>query len=219
MTAVLIPGFAQTAGIWNRVIEAADVECLALEVPERKSWDETVETLAEMGGAGTYVGYSMGGRLALGLALAHPELVKRLVLVSAGAGIAHPDDREMRSAQDRRWAEIVRSSGVEAFLDKWLDQPLFDNLGPAARSNRIQDPERIGSQLEVLGQAQMPSYWERLAEIEVSVTVLAGELDSKYVQIGEAMQASIGPNAGLDVVIGAGHSLVLQAPEIIAGLL
>ena len=49
--------------------------------------------IADAGGPGTYVGYSMGGRFCLHAALARPDLVERLVLISATAGIDDADER------------------------------------------------------------------------------------------------------------------------------
>ena len=48
--------------------------------------------VAALAGPGTYVGYSMGGRFALAAALDRPDLVERLVLIGATAGI--DDDAE-----------------------------------------------------------------------------------------------------------------------------
>ena len=219
MTVVLIPGFAQTASVWNPVLTATDGDCLALEIPQLGSWSDTVEALAEMGGKGIYVGYSMGGRLALALALALPELVERLVLVSAGPGLARQHDREIRRASDAEWATLVVSEGVEAFLDEWLAQPMFSGVKQSGRAHRLADPGRIANQLKVLGQGAMPSYWGRLAELSMSVTALVGALDTKYTGIGRAMVDEVGSNAVLEVVPESGHAVPTERPEAIAALL
>ena len=81
----------------------------------------------------TYVGYSMGGRLALHLAVARPDLVERLVLVSSTAGI-DDDDRASRPAGRRRAPRDARSSATASPRSStdWLALPLFANLPPDA---------------------------------------------------------------------------------------
>src|SRR6202011_6209711 len=86
-----------------------------------------------------YVGYSMGGRLSLHLALERPDLVERLVLVGATAGLASPADRAARRAADEALAGRLAAEGVEAFVDWWLAQPLFAHLQAeaAGREDRL----------------------------------------------------------------------------------
>ena len=52
-----------------------------------------------------WLGYSMGGRYALHVALRHPELVRRLVLVSATGGIDDPAERAARREGDEALAD------------------------------------------------------------------------------------------------------------------
>src|SRR5688500_933322 len=68
------------------------------------SFEETAGALGEAGGAATYVGYSLGGRLCLRLAADHPELVQSLVLVGASPGLADGEERAARRAADEALA-------------------------------------------------------------------------------------------------------------------
>src|SRR5690606_13664825 len=61
------------------------------------------------------LGYSMGGRLALHLALAAPTRVERLILESATYGIVDPAERAARRASDNELAEWIEAHGVDAF--------------------------------------------------------------------------------------------------------
>ena len=70
------------------------------------------------------VGYSMGGRLALHLALRHPDRVGKLVLFSASPGLKTEDERTARREVDlQRAAEIEEDLG--GFLRRWYRMPLF----------------------------------------------------------------------------------------------
>src|SRR6266540_22355 len=79
--------------------------------------------LGEAGGAAAYLGYSLGGRLCLRLALDRPELVRALVLVGASPGIQDPAARAERRAADEALAAAVERDGVAAFLDRWPAGP------------------------------------------------------------------------------------------------
>src|ERR1700728_4014819 len=97
---VLLHGFGNTHRAWDGVIAALDRERyrpLALDLPghgeaadaeRRITFAGCVEhVLARSPERFALCGYSLGGRVALHVALAAPERVSRLVLVSTSAGI------------------------------------------------------------------------------------------------------------------------------------
>jgi pimeloyl-ACP methyl ester carboxylesterase len=61
----------------------------------------------------------------------------------------------------------------------------------------------------------MSPLWGRLGELPMSLTLIAGERDSKYRKLGERMAAVI-PDARLLVVPAAGHAVHLEAPALVA---
>jgi 2-succinyl-6-hydroxy-2,4-cyclohexadiene-1-carboxylate synthase len=167
-----------------------------------------------------WAGYSLGGRLALQVALDHPGRVNALVLISTNPGIVDPAARTARRAQDEQLAETVEAEGVDAFLIRWLSQPMFADLDPsAARRHRLDSAGAVAHQLRALGQGTQDPLWDRLSELSMPVTVVAGARDKKYTAIARRAVAAIGTNAELLVVPGAGHNLLLAAPDMIAGLL
>lgn len=101
--------------------------------------------LVRTGGLGTYIGYSMGGRVALHAALAHPDQVQRLVLVGATAGLDDPDEREARRTADERLADHIEVVGVQTFIDEWLENPLFEGLTDETAQRRPAAEHRRGS--------------------------------------------------------------------------
>lgn len=222
---VFVHGFTQTADSWDPVIRALgpDADARAVEVPEGLDFESTATGIGLRGGRGTYVGYSMGGRLCLALALDRPDLVDGLVLVSASPGIADDQERAARRAADERLAADVERDGVEAFLERWLAQPLFASLprelariDERLRGNSV---ERITHQLRALGQGAQPSLWHRLGELRMPVLLVSGAYDRKYREIASAMATAIGPNARTAVVDGAGHAVPLEQPAALAALL
>jgi 2-succinyl-6-hydroxy-2,4-cyclohexadiene-1-carboxylate synthase len=234
---VLIHGFTQNAACWPGVAEALAAasragrisrEVVAVDAPGhgRRAdvtaglW-EAADLLAAEGGRADYVGYSMGGRIALHIALAHPDLVHRLILVSATPGIE--DDRARaarREADEAQAAELARSGDIDGFLQRWLAGPLFATL-PAEKAGlearRTNTAAGLASSLRGLGTGTQDNLWPRLAELAMPVLVVAGQADATYSAIAERMAAAI-PKAQLALLPGAGHTAHLEQPERFAGL-
>ncbi|MFM7616889.1 MAG: alpha/beta fold hydrolase [Actinomycetes bacterium] len=222
MRLVAVPGFTQSASAWRDVIAAApDLDIVALDVPEARTFVETAAAIADRGGSAVYVGYSMGGRLCLEVALRRPELVEGLVLVSATAGIADDDERAARLEADRALARHARAVGVEVFLTEWLAQPLFASLptdaGQIAERAAAHTADSIAHQLVDLGQGAQEPHWDALGDLDVPVMVLTGEQDAKYDAIGDAMFEAI-PDC-LRLRLPGGHALPLEQPAAVAAAL
>lgn len=164
-------------------------------------------------------GYSMGGRIALGVALAAPERVSRLVLVSASAGIADAAERLQRAAADARLAAEIEGAPLERFIARWREQPLFASEPQHVRALAIADHRRnttagLAAALRGAGAGAMPSLWERLSELSMPVTVLAGERDDRYRQIGSRIAVAV--ERGRLRVVSGGHALLLENPAAVA---
>jgi 2-succinyl-6-hydroxy-2,4-cyclohexadiene-1-carboxylate synthase len=221
-------GFTQTRTSAHeyRSILAGRHEVLTLDLPGhgeaadvRANLDETARLVAEaLGEPVDLGGYSMGGRVALHVALAHPHVVKRLVLVGATRGIVDEDERAARRARDEELARRIETRGVDAFLDEWLAQPLFASLGDASDlATRSRDGAGLAASLRLAGTGTQSYLDARLREITVPVLALAGERDEKF--SGEAIAiASAVQDGRAEVVKGAGHAAHLEAPEACAAL-
>jgi 2-succinyl-6-hydroxy-2,4-cyclohexadiene-1-carboxylate synthase len=217
---VVVHGFTQTAASWSPVAELLTIPTRAVDVPGGRDFVSVAHALGQ--GRADYAGYSQGGRLCLQLALDHPSVVHRLVLVSASPGIADRVERAARRESDERLAQDIERDGVDAFLERWLAQPLFATL-PRERSGidarrAANTVDSLTHQLRVLGQGVQPSNWERLGELRMPVLLIAGALDTKYVDIAQRMAAQI-PEVRVEILAGAGHACHLEQPERVAHLL
>ena len=217
---VLVHGFTQTPASWAPITEHLGAVARAPVVPDGVDFVTVADALAD--GPATYVGYSQGGRLCLQLALDRPEIVHKLVLVSASPGIADPDERAARRDADERLAEEIERDGVDAFLERWLAQPLFATL-PRERAGiderrAANTVDSLTAQLRVLGQGAQPSNWERLGELRMPVLLIVGGLDTKYVDLAHRMAERLA-DARVEVLDGAGHACHLEQPERVAQLL
>ncbi len=176
---------------------------------------------AGAGGPAAWIGYSMGGRYALHVALAAPHVVSRLVLVSATAGFDTPEERAARRASDEAVARRIERDGVAGFVRWWLTRPLFATLPPeaAALDARLANTVAgLASSLRLAGTGTQDPLWDRLAAIDVPVLVTAGALDAAYTARAERLAGAIGANATLAVVDGAGHACHLERPAEWAAL-
>lgn len=171
-------------------------------------------------------GYSLGARLALGFSLEHPELVRRLTLIAPSAGLSEVEDRHARAVADDSLAALLRCQGLAPFLERWEAQPLFasQRLLPAeARAKKFverssHDPDALAASLAALSKGRMPSYWERLGELRMPVTLVVGALDTKFVSEARAMKERIA-QAELFLVPDAGHDVVLERPAELSAIL
>lgn len=169
------------------------------------------------------LGYSMGGRLALHLALAAPERVTSLILESASPGIEDGAERMERRRSDERLARRIERQGVEAFVRHWESLPLFAGLqrvsdGARARlhAERLAHPGHgLANSLRGMGAGTQASLWARLSELSIRVLLIAGAEDQKYCSIAVAMHRLL-PNAELAIIPDAGHVVHLEQPEAFA---
>ena len=172
--------------------------------------------VAQQGGRAAYVGYSMGGRLCLHVALAHPDFVEALVLVGTTAGIRDDVERADRRRDDEERAARIERDGVDAFLREWLAQPLFASLPPEARGlddRRTNTAPGLAASLRLAGTGAQEPLWDRLAELEMPVLLVAGERDEKFTALAHEMAAAIGDNARVALVADAGHAAHLERPD------
>jgi 2-succinyl-6-hydroxy-2,4-cyclohexadiene-1-carboxylate synthase len=178
-------------------------------------WDGA-DLIAERGGRAAYVGYSMGARFALHVALAHPERVDALVLIGGTAGIDDASARAERRADDEERAARLERDGVDSFLETWLALPLFAGLTAETqfRSERKENTvDGLASSLRAAGTGSQDSLWSRLGELTMPVLLVAGADDAKFTAEAQRMGASIGDNATIESVPRAGHSAHLENPD------
>ena len=228
---VLAHGFTQTARSWAE-FEAllaerlGDVAAVAVDLPghgectaplDADLW-AAAEHLTTVGGTAHYVGYSMGGRVALHAALRSPDRVRSLVLIGATAGIDDDTERSVRREADERLADRIEAIGVEAFIDEWLASPLFAGLdaSSAQRDDRLRNTAAgLAASLRSTGTGTQEPLWDRLGEVTQPVLVLAGAHDAKFRVLGERLAAGL-PHATFHVIAGAGHTVHLEQPTATA---
>jgi pimeloyl-ACP methyl ester carboxylesterase len=138
-----------------------------------------------------------------------------LVLVGATAGIDDRAERSARREADERLAADLERDGLDAFLERWLANPLFAGLSPedasldARRQNTVAG---LAASLRLTGTGSQEPLWDRLGGLPMPVLVVAGEDDTKFTELGERLVEAIGASAALAVIPGAGHAVHLEQP-------
>ncbi len=231
---LLLHGFLGSRHDWDFLVPrlAPKFRCVAVDLPGHgetpievaKNFDATTDALAGLLDTlridrCAVVGYSMGGRVALGLAAAYSERVERLALESASPGMRTEEERAARREHDEGLARQLETVPFEDFLTRWYEQPLFETLKnhPAAFASvmerrRRNDPAGLAGSLRAIGVGSQPSLWEAWARLWVPVLTVVGDRDLKFQSIASEMQALL-PHSRLRVVHGCGHNVHDENPE------
>jgi pimeloyl-ACP methyl ester carboxylesterase len=170
------------------------------------------------------IGTSIGGGIALELALTEPERVDRLVLMSP----VMPDRpfEEVFFDNLRRVASVIRSDGVRAAMaGPWMESPLWGgSLEVPGVRERLEAlvSDFPGAEYLATARDHVDRGWrvpERLSEIASPTLILVGsnELPSFYEYAREAADGISG--ARLELLEGCGHMLALEAAGRVAPLI
>ncbi len=234
---LFLHGFMGNSSDWDEIIDqlAGEVRCLAVDLPghgeavglddEAYTFEGTaaalVDTLDVLGiQRCRVVGYSMGGRLALYVALRYPERCGRLVLESASPGLRTADERAERRRLDDWRAEALEAD-FDGFLDRWVQLPIFASLGDDERAafieqRRRNDPTELAQSLRGSGTGQQPSLWSDLDHLTVPTLAVAGTADPKFADLAFAMSVA-GPTI-IPMLVSAGHTVHTEQPRLFAAL-
>jgi 2-succinyl-6-hydroxy-2,4-cyclohexadiene-1-carboxylate synthase len=167
------------------------------------------------------LGYSMGGRLALTFAMLYPSRVQKLILESGTPGLRTEAERKERRKQDEDLARLIETNGIEAFVDRWENHPIFysqkqlpDEKKQSIRLQRLNNhPLGLANSLRGMGTGSQPSWWDQLSSISFPVLLLTGELDGKFCKIAEEMNKLI-PNCQWIKIENAGHAIHVERAKI-----
>jgi 2-succinyl-6-hydroxy-2,4-cyclohexadiene-1-carboxylate synthase len=239
----LLHGFTGSAASWTRHVErfAGDFTCVAVDLPGHgrtaspadparyameRVVDDLVALCANLGiERAAWLGYSMGGRLALGVGVLAPQVVSALILEGASPGLAEPTERAARVASDDVLAARLERDGLVPFIDFWERIPLFATQErlpaerrAALRQQRLRNnPQGLANSLRGMGQGAQPLLRDRLGEVRVPTLLVAGEEDAKFRALADEMAAAM-PNARAEVIPGAGHAAHFEQPAIFEDL-
>lgn len=243
-TVVFLHGFTGTASTWREVRDEFKEKYRTIAVdltghgnttvpvePERYAMEEQIEDLEalfeQLSVDSCYlVGYSMGGRIALAYTTRYPERVKALILESSSPGLVDEQARSERKAADKLLAGRIIDEGIQSFVNRWENIPLFSSQKSlpakkreAIRKERLQQSELgLANSLIGIGTGIQKSYWEAIRSVSKPVLLLTGEYDAKFVAIAREM-AAISPSWQHTVVPEVGHAIHVEKPRLFATMI
>ena len=110
---------------------------------------------------------------------------------------------------------MIERDGVDAFLDRWLAQPLFAGVpsdAPGLRDRRTLSAASLTHALRTLGTGTMEPLWDRLGELSMPIALVTGTDDPKFDDVARLMMLQL-PGAARHVRLDGGHALPLEKPE------
>lgn len=172
---------------------------------------------AEDTGPATVVGLSLGGYVALALAIEHPDTVAALVLANTRAEADSDDGRRAREQA----IDTIRIDGLDTYLAELIPRVLSPTVESEAWERAFgiaetQDPEAVCLALEAL--RDRPDRTSGLAGIDVPTVVIGGEDDGVTPYDAVATLADAIPGAVLEIIPGAGHLSALERPVEFAAI-
>ena len=209
---VFLHGFTQTHHHWHdgahlvadrlshrTTLAFVDLPGHGLSDADRTGILRSDADLIAVGGAGTYIGSSMGGRFGLVAALAgRPEVERRRL--------------------DHERADHLEQFGVDRFLDEWRAAPMFAGLPPdpdGLEHRRRNAAGGLAHSLRTCGTGDQGSLWRQLDRVTIPVLVIAGAHDTKFSALGRRMVEAL-PNATFASIPDAGHAAHTEQPAVTA---
>jgi pimeloyl-ACP methyl ester carboxylesterase len=169
-------------------------------------------------GSADIAGFSLGGTIAMRMAIDHPELVKRLVLVATSSRVGKTaadwyrrrvemvehEDPELRATLDRDTADVYAQGPSE------LDDGLL------IRRQSTADPRGYGNACATMAALNVAPLDPELARIAAPTLIVASELDRHCPpKAAEIIAAGI-KGSRLEVIPGAGHPIPVEKPRELA---
>lgn len=167
------------------------------------------------------IGYSLGGRVALGLAALRPERVGSVIAVGAHPGLRDAALRAERIERDEALAASIERDGVEAFVERWMCNPLFTSQrarrGEAfwarARAQRLSNRSwGLAASLRGIGAGAQPDLRDALSRSGVPILLAVGADDARYLALAHELLPGLA-RGELAEIPRAGHAAHLENPE------
>ncbi|MGB7977682.1 MAG: alpha/beta fold hydrolase [Chlamydiales bacterium] len=198
---VFLHGFLGTAEDWEPVCSFLPNRCcIGLDLPGHgdspfvEEWEIDIPRFH-------LIGYSMGGRIALGMAAKHPKQVVSLTLISTHPGLTTDEEKQARWKSDRHWADVLKTVPIDDFLQQWYNQGIFKGFKPDFSMRRKQNIPGLAAALMHYSLAKQPFY--------TLEGVLVGERDEKFRSLHKK---------GV-VIPRSGHMIHLENPAEVAKIL
>ncbi|XP_077237681.1 2-oxoglutarate decarboxylase/hydro-lyase/magnesium ion-binding protein isoform X2 [Tasmannia lanceolata] len=253
---VFLHGFLGTGEDWVPIMKAlsATTRCISIDLPghgrsqihrhadagAKQERNISIEVITDLlnkvisditPGKIVLVGYSMGARIALYMALRCNKKIDGSVIISGSPGLRDVAARRIRTAQDDARAQYLIAHGLPCFLKTWYEGELWKSLRRHphfeqmidSRANH-DDVNALAKSLSDLSLGRQPSLWEDLKLCKMPLLFIVGENDRKFKGITQQMCHEISSSSASEggdqtektpemlVVPDCGHALHLESP-------
>ncbi|MCA0918765.1 alpha/beta fold hydrolase [Pseudooceanicola nanhaiensis] len=179
--------------------------------------DDIIRVMDEAGVEKAHLaGFSLGGLITQRLAVGWPDRFERIVILSAVAGRTEEERAKVVAR-----LQMIRDGGMKAITgaarERWFT-PEFVRDNEAAILHRIAELEavHVPSYLEAYRVFSQTELVETLDQIRQPTLVMTGENDvGSNPRMSETMHRLI-PNSELEILPRLKHSVLLEAPDLIA---
>ena len=236
---IAIHGFNGSAAMWDFFVEAAgnDYSIIRPELlghgksdspddPKLYDMKHTGRALTEI----TYrmdvkqahwLGYSLGGRVALAAAVSLQERVLSLTLESASAGIDDIAERNARKESDDTMADKIEKGSIQGFVDYWESRPIFGSqtrlpleIKQELRAQRLMNTTNgLANSLRGIGVGVQTPLYKKLSGVEFPCLFIAGEEDTKFSDIARRMHNSVS-RSQIFIAYHSGHAVHMEQPKM-----
>ena len=214
-TVVALPGFLGRGSDWEEV-RAASQAGLRWICPDLFAPGAEPVRPPAVEGPCWLAGYSFGARLALRWLQAAPEKWRGALLLSVDPGnFQAEEERVARRTSDAVWSAAFRTERWAVVIDRWNGQAVFQDGAAPLREERDFDRGKLAAALRDYSVADQ---FTDILRLPVQLVWMAGARDGKFVRLQNQMRDAGFPGT-FPVVGEAGHRLLLEAPEAVAGAL
>lgn len=217
-TLVFLHGFLGSVNDWESVIKhlPSHYKCICLDLNLFCS-ESTLEAVAtkifgHLKSINQFpchlIGYSLGGRICL--ALSKLEKFLSITIISSHTGLHSELEKEKRANKDKAWVNVLKKEGLDSFLEKWAQQPLFSKNQHEYFKSKTYDLKIVENILINLSVAKQSIYL-----IPKNTLFIFGEKDLKYYNLYK----SLIPKEKLRKVHNAYHRVHIEDPVQVASLI
>lgn len=232
---LFLHGFLGNGNSWHEIIETLQQSyfCITVDLPghgQSLSVEESQYKMPECAkliikiieklkiNKFSLVGYSMGGRLGLFMALKNPDRLNKVILESSSPGLKTEKERVERQKSDGLLALELEKAPLAEFVEKWYDRPLFiplkknkQRFQELLQKRLVNAPRGLAGSLRFIGLGAQPPLWEKLKELKGPALLIVGELDAKFQEMARQMSHE-SKQFKVKSIRDAGHNVHFEQP-------
>jgi 2-succinyl-6-hydroxy-2,4-cyclohexadiene-1-carboxylate synthase len=166
------------------------------------------------------IGYSMGARVALAIALLPHTSIEEIILISVHPGLSDVNEIEKRKEEESELKRLLlEKKDMTEFVSMWENKNIFktqkrlpEEVFKTQRAMRLfHEPLQIAKAIDTFGLGVMPDFSKKLSLIKIPVKLCVGEVDEKFLKIAVNMNSVLN-NSKIKIISKSGHNPIIENP-------